>query len=187
MLIRKLHIHERPLFADHLKRLPPNDRQFRFAHAHVSDEVIDRYVANIAADDLILGCFIDDRLVGGVHVAFADDLAEVGVSVDPDQRTLGVGAELFRRASHWARNRRAVKLYTLCQADNRAMLALAAKLGMRVHRESGTAEAFLALDPPDLVTVSDELSVGMQSVWTDWADLMRTCRGVMMPLPRSGR
>lgn len=179
MLIRKLHLHERLLFAEHLKRLPANDRQFRFAHAHVTDDIIDRYVSGIAGDDLILGCFIEERLVGGVHVAFADDIAEVGVSVEPEHRTQGIGAELFRRASHWARNRRAQKLYTLCQADNRAMMALATKLGMAIHRESGTAEAFLALDPPDLVTVSDELSVGMHTMLTDWADLVRTCQGVL--------
>ena len=179
MLIRKLHLHERPLFAGHLKRLPPQDRQYRFARANVDDDAIERYVASVAPDDLILGCFVDDRLVGGVHLAFADDIAEVGLSVDPDQRSRGVGAELFRRASLWARNRRAQRLYTLCQADNRAMLALAFKLGMKVHRESGTAEAFLALAPPDLLTVSDELSVGMHTVWAEWADLMRTCRGVL--------
>lgn len=187
MLIRKLQLHERPLFAEHLKRLPANDRQFRFAHARVTDDVIDRYVATIGDGDLILGCFVDDRLVAGVHVAFAEDIAEVGVSVDADQRTLGVGAELFRRASHWARNRRARKLYTLCQADNRAMVALATKLGMTIHRDSGTAEGFLALDPPDLVTVSDELSVGMHTMFVDWADLMRTCRGVLMAPPWGGR
>ena len=187
MLIRKLHVHERLLFADHLKRLPPDDRQFRFAHAHVTDEVIDRYVANIGADDLILGCFVDDRLVGGVHVAFAEDIAEAGVSVDPDQRGNGVGAELFRRASLWARNRRAQKLYTLCQADNRAMVALAHKLGMTVHRESGTAEGFLALDPPDLLTVSDELSVGVHTMLNDWANLVRTCHGVLRVPPWAGR
>ncbi|MGE5477701.1 MAG: GNAT family N-acetyltransferase [Bacteroidales bacterium] len=179
MLIRKLHLHERPLFAEHLKRLPANDRQFRFARAYVTDDAIDRYVAQIAAHDLILGCFIEERLVGGVHLAFADDIAEVGLSVDPDRRTLGVGAELFRRASHWARNRRAQRLYTLCQSDNRAMIALATKLGMAIHRESGTAEAFLTLDPPDLVTMSDELSVGVHTVLTDWADLVRTCHGVL--------
>lgn len=179
MLIRKLHLHERPLFAVHLKRLPPQDRQFRFARASVDDEAIDTYVQSVAAGDMVLGCFLDDRLVGGAHLAFADDLAEVGLSVDPDTRAQGVGAELFRRASHWARNRRVQKLYTLCQADNRAMLALAVKLGMKVHRESGTAEAFLALDPPDLLTMSDELSVGMQTVWAEWSDWMRTCRGVL--------
>lgn len=183
MLTRKLHLHERPLFAGHLKRLPPQDRQFRFARAHVDDDAIDRYVGTVAEGDLILGCFADDRLVGGAHLAFAGDLAEVGLSVDPDVRAQGLGGELFRRASHWARNRRIQRLYTLCQADNRAMLALALKLGMKVHRESGTAEAFLALDPPDLMTVSDELSVGVQNVWAEWSDLMRTCRGVLWAGP----
>lgn len=179
MLTRKLHLHERPLFAAHLKRLSPQDRQFRFARASVDDDAIERYVAMVAPEDLVLGCFTEDRLVGGAHLAFADDLAEVGLSVDPDMRARGVGEDLFRRASHWARNRRVQRLYTLCQSDNRAMMALALKLGMAVHRESGTAEAYLALDPPDLLTVSDELSVGMQIVWAEWADLMRTCRGVL--------
>lgn len=181
MLVRKLLIHERPLFVEHLKRLTPNDRQFRFAQAHVSNDTIDRYVAGIAADDLILGSFIDENLVGAAHVAFAGDLAEVGVSVDPDHRTEGIGAELFQRAARWARNRRAGRLYTLCQSDNRSMMALATKLGMTIHRESGTAEAFLALAPPDLLTVSDELSVGMHTVIRDWADIMRTCQGVWLP------
>lgn len=181
MLIRKLLLHDRPLFVDHLTRLTGADRQFRFAQANVPDEAIMRYVAGIAADDLILGTFTDERMVGAVHVAFADDIAEVGVSVDPGHRGRGIGADLFKRAARWARNRRAERLYTLCQADNRAMMALATKLGMTIHRESGTAEAFLALPPPDLLTVSDELSAGMDNVWRDWAEVMRTCRSVWLP------
>ncbi|NFV80431.1 GNAT family N-acetyltransferase [Magnetospirillum aberrantis] len=187
MLIRKLHGHERPLFADHLKRLSADDRQFRFARANVSDEVIDAYVASIASDHLVVGCFIDDRLVAGVHVAFDHGLAEVGVSVDMDHRVKGIGAELFRRAIHWARNRRAEKLYTLCQSDNRAMVALARKLDMQVHRESGTAEAFLALTPPDLLSVSDELSMGMSTVYSEWADMVRTCQDALLPPQRGER
>jgi Acetyltransferase (GNAT) family. len=181
MLIRKLLFHERPLFVDHLKRLPAADRQFRFVHNHITDDLIERYVAGIAADDLLLGCFAEDRMAGAAHVAFAGGVAELGVSVDPDLRGRGVGEDLFRRASRWARNRRMDRLYTLCQADNRSMVALARKVGMTIHRESGTAEAFLALDPPDLLTVSDELSVGVNTAMQDWADLVRTCSGVLMP------
>jgi len=180
MLIRKLLLHERPLFLDHLKRLTGADRTFRFAQANVPDETISRYVAGIAADDLILGRFDDERMVGAVHVAFAEDIAEVGVSVDPDHRGQGIGADLFKRAARWARNRHADKLYTLCQADNRAMVALATKLGMTIHRDSGTAEAFLALPPPDLLSVSDELSAGMDGVLRELADMMRTCGTVWL-------
>jgi RimJ/RimL family protein N-acetyltransferase len=180
MLIRKLLLHERPLFLDHLNRLTGADRSFRFAQANVPDETIVRYVAGIAADDLILGRFDDERMVGAVHVAFAEDIAEVGVSVDPGHRGQGIGADLFKRAARWARNRHADKLYTLCQADNRAMVALATKLGMTIHRDSGTAEAFLALPPPDLLSVSDELSAGMDGVLRELADMMRTCGTVWL-------
>lgn len=183
MLIRKLLNHERVLFADHLKRLPAEDRQFRFARPGVSDHTIDRYVAGIAADDLVLGALAGnrvpgegvpgERVVAAVHIAFADDLAELGVSVDADLRSRGLGDELIRRAIRWARNRRVERLYTLCQADNRAMVALATKLGMAIHRESGTAEAYLPLPPPDLLTVSDELAVGLHVALRDWTDLMR--------------
>jgi RimJ/RimL family protein N-acetyltransferase len=173
MLIRKLLTHERPLYADHLKRLPPLDRQYRFAHPRISDDSIDRYVAGIAADDLVLGAFADNQLIGAVHIAFAGDLAELGVSVDTRQRQRGLGEELFRRAIRWARNRRAERLYTLCQADNRAMMALATKAGMEIHRESGTAEAYLPLSPPDFLTMSDEVAIGMHVAMHDWAELMR--------------
>lgn len=185
MLIRKLLVPERKLYVDHLKRLPALDRQFRFAHNHVSDEMIDTYVAGISADDLLLGGFSDDRLIGCAHVARAEAIAELGVSVDPDFRGRGVGEELFRCASRWARNRQVDKLYTLCQADNRSMMALAHKLGMVIHRDCGTAEAFLALDPPDLLSVSDEMSVGMQTAMQGWAEWMLACRGLL--LPASGR
>lgn len=173
MLIRKLAAHERPLFVAHLKRLPPEDRRFRFAHSKVSDEWIDRYVAGIAADDLILGGFANEVLAGAVHVAFADDIAELGISVDPGHRNQGLGAELMRRAIRWARNRRAERLYTLCQADNRAMVVLAGKAGMVIHRDCGVAEAFLPLAPPDLLTVSDEVAIGIHVAMRDWAEAMR--------------
>ena len=182
MLIRKLLISERGLFARHLKALPSPDRRFRFAHAGVTDTWIDAYVDQISDDDLILGVFDDaDALVGAAHVAFAGSVAEVGVSVDPRFRAKGIGADLFRRAIRWARNRRAERLYTLCLSDNAAMCVLARKLGMDIHRDSGTAEAYLALDPPDMVTVTDEVSSGIDTFVHDWADVMRLCQKALLP------
>lgn len=175
MLIRRLHPRERPLFAAHLKRLSDDDRRFRFAHAVVTDARIDAYVEGIADGDVVLGGFDDDRLVGAVHVGLGDGAAEIGVSVDSDRRGCGIGAELVTHAVHWARNRGAVRLYTLCLADNRAMAALARRQGMEIRSESGTAEAYLPLPPPDLVSVTDEVGCGMQSALSDWADLVQSC------------
>lgn len=183
MLHRKLLMAERPLFAAHLKRLSPADRSFRFAHSRVGDDWIDKYVAGIAADDLLLGCFDGDRLVGVAHVAFAGPVAEMGISVDSDSRAHGVGAELTRRAVRWTRNRRAEKLYTLCQSDNGSMIALARKLGMKIHRECGTAEAYLPLSPPDLLTVGDEIGAEMDGLAQDWMSMVKACQGALLPKP----
>lgn len=182
MVHRKLLIHERGLFARHLKRLAPADRCFRFAHSRVSDEYIDKYVAAIAADDLLLGCFDGDgALVAAAHVAIADGIAEVGISVERSHRAQGLGAELIRRAIRWTRNRRAQKLYTLCQSDNLSMLALARKLGMTIHRDCGTAEAFLPLTPPDLLSVGDEWSAEIDGLAQDWLSMVKACQGALLP------
>ncbi len=178
MLIRRLFPHELHRFAAHLKGLSADDRRFRFAHATVSDASIDAYVAGIAAGDVVLAGLVGDDLAGAVHVALGASIAEIGVSVAAAYRGRGLGSDLFTRAVRWARNRGAVRLYTLCLGDNLAMAALARRHGMDLQRESGTAEATLPLPPPDLASVSDE-------VVQDWAALMRSCRGLWPGASRS--
>lgn len=180
MLIRRLYAHERPLYAEHLKRLSENDRRLRFARAGVSDGWIDGYVAAIAEDDLILAALERDRVAGAAHVALSGALAEVGVSVDSDHRTGGIGSDLLREAVTFARNRRAEKLYTLCLSENRSMMALARRTGMAVHYEGGEAEAFLDLPPPDPLTVGQEVSIGLFAVFHDWAELMESTSAALV-------
>lgn len=180
MHIRKIHPQDFPQIVDHLKRLSPEDRSFRFASSNVSDHWIESYVASIRPDDVVLGGYDQDVLVGVVHVAFGHDVAEIGISVDREWRAKGLGSDLFGRAIRWARNRRAARLYTLCQSNNRSMLALAHKLGMSVHRESGTAEAFLPLEPPDILTVTDQMGTEITTVVDDWAAVVRSCHVLLM-------
>lgn len=172
MLIRRLHLHERPHFAAHLKRLSADDRRLRFARAGASDEWIDTYVAGIAETDLILAAFTDDHVAGAAHVALAGTVAEVGISVDAAHRASGIGSEVLAQAVAFARNRRAEKLYTLCLSENRSMVALARRTGMEVQYQGGEAEAFLHLPPPDSLTVSQEASTGLFAVFHDWAELL---------------
>ena len=186
MQTRRLYAHERPLFAEHLKRLPENDRRMRFARGGVSDAWIDGYVAKIAEDDLILATLDHDRVVGAAHVAFSGETAEVGVSVDADNRVGGIGSELLRQAVTFARNRRAEKLYTLCLSENRSMVALARRTGLDVHYQGGEAEAFLDLPPPDPVTVGQEVSLGLFAVFQNWAVTMDSYSEALvnaLPLP----
>jgi GNAT superfamily N-acetyltransferase len=172
MQIRRLYAHERTAYAAHLKRLGTEDRRLRFARSGVGDEVIDEYVAGIAAGDLILAAFDGDRLAGGAHVALSGAVAEVGVSVDEAYRADGIGSALLRQAAAFARNRHAEKLYTLCLSDNRSMVALARRTGMEVHFQGGEAEAFLDLPPPDPLTVGEEISAGLFAMFHDWAEMM---------------
>ncbi|RAU23111.1 N-acetyltransferase [Paramagnetospirillum kuznetsovii] len=172
MLVRKLYAHERSLYADHLKRLPDNDRRLRFASAAVSETWIDRYVDGIRDDDLILAAVESDKVVGAVHVAVNGAVAEIGISVDADHRATGMGSELLTQAVAFARNRRAEKLYTLCLSENRSMVALAKRSGMELHCDSGEAEAFLDLPPPDPLTVSQEVQTGLFAMFHSWAEMV---------------
>ena len=179
MPIRKLHHTERPLFVDHLKRLDANDRRNRFVQAVVSDARIESYVAGIGDDDVILGAFLDDVMVGGTHVAFGADSAEIGVSVEVAHRSQGMGGRMFAAAAHLARNRQITKLYTFCLADNHAVAAMARRHGMALRRESEETEAFMTLAPPDLMTVSAELNADFLTALHDWEQgLRQSCRGV---------
>lgn len=180
-MIRTLLAGERGLYAAHLKRLGPQDRCRRFSRARVPDEWIDAYVQGIPAADLILGAFGADGLVGGAHVGLVGGTAEVAVSVEEGSRGTGLGSELFLRAAIWARNRRAVRLYALCAGDNLAMVSLARRLGMRIRRDSGEAEAFLDLPPPDLFTVTDELAAGLQGMVRDWFGMVEAWRRRLRP------
>lgn len=180
MLIRRLYVHERPVYAAHLKRLSAEDRRLRFAHAGMSDELIDNYVAAIAVGDLIVAALDEDELVGAAHVALNGEMAEVGVSVDEAYRTDGIGSKLLHQAASFARNRNAGKLYTLCLSDNRSMVALARRTGMNVHFEGSEAEAFLELPPPDPVTLGEEVSSGLFAMAHNWAGMLDTYSSLLV-------
>ena len=177
MLIRKLHPEEYALYADHLKRLAPEDRQSRFSECVVSDHVIETYVAGISPDDLLMGAFDDDNiLVAAVHVALANSIAEIGVSVEAKLRGNGVGTELMDHAAMWARNRHAEKMISVYSDSNRSMGALAHHLGMSITHDHGVAEGVVDLPPPDAVTVADEIASDVHELWHDWTHLMTHCQ-----------
>ena len=172
MLIRKLHTDELDLYAAHLKRLTPEDRSSRFSEAHVSDEIIDAYVSRIPQDDLLMGAFKDDVLVAAVHVGLGGGVAEIGISVETDYRGQKLGGELMDHAVQWSRNRHAEKLYTLCSDSNQPMQALAKQVGMSITHDHGSAEAVMPLDPPDVLSMTDEMSADVQEAWHNWTHML---------------
>ena len=172
--IRELGVSERPLFLQHLLTLGIEDRYLRFGSA-LPDGAIAAYVERIdLRSDTIFGVF-DDRLVleaaghfspitPPVPAPVSDDgrrirAAEFGLSVAERARGKGLGTALFLRAASHARNENVTSLFMHCLSENRAMMHIARKAGMRIEQRHGEADAYLALAPGTLATAIDE---GMQ-------------------------
>jgi len=133
----------------HLLRLQPEDRRLRFGQA-VRDDAVEGYVARIDfSHDRVFGILARDlELHGLAHLALDGEGrgAELGLSVDSHRRQHGYGAALLERAVLAAANLGCRSLYMHCLSENRVMLHLAVKAGLRVVVTSGEADARLALD-----------------------------------------
>jgi GNAT superfamily N-acetyltransferase len=138
---------ERARFTAHLCALDVRDRQLRFG-APLSDERIAHYV-----DALDFG---RDRIfvthAGGpvpkaaAHLALGQGWAELGVSVLAEHRGLGLGSQLFARALEYCVEWDVHELFTHCFANNRAMIQLSRRYGMRIVTEDGEATGFVAVN-----------------------------------------
>ena len=123
-----------------------------------SDATIRDYVARIDFDrDTVFGFFADDLSLGGAaHVAVADGIAELGVSVLAGYRRRGIGSGLFQRASDFARNQFIRTLFMHCLTENAAMMHIARKSGMKIVTGGGETDAHLQLPPLDGGTIATE-------------------------------
>ena len=157
--IQRLGERARASYASHLSALPRDDVRLRFG-APLGRDGIDAYVARIDFDTDALFAAHDDRLepTGVAHVGIVDDTAELGVSVLPGHRGRGLGSALVARALDHARNRRIGRLWMHCLSENATMMRIARRAGMAIVVETGEADAWLALSPPDPVSVASEFA-----------------------------
>jgi len=156
--VRRLSGADRPALAAHFAALDDADRRLRFG-APRSDDSLAQYVASLDFDrDAVFGVFDDDlRLAGVAHVAVAPGSAELGVSVLPRARGKGLGTALFDRANLFARTHFIRAMFTHCLTENRAMMQIARKAGMKIVNEAGEAQAWIDLPPAGVTTVAREL------------------------------
>lgn len=158
MPVVRLGASARAAYREHLLALDADDRRMRFGTALGAAALL-AYVERIDFDrDVVFGVH-DERLdlVGATHVAFADALAELGVSVLRRARGRGIGAALVERAADHARNRSITRLYMHCLAENAAMVRIARHAGMAVVFEAGDADAEVALPPATPASFAREL------------------------------
>jgi len=156
--VQRLGANARRAYLAHLVALEDVDVRLRFG-SRLPAPAIERYVEGIDFNrDALFGVHgAGMRLVGAAHLAFGDDLAELGLSVSADSRRKGVGAALITRASEYARNRSKRRLFMHCLAENAAMTRLARRAGMEIAIESGDADAYLVLPRATPLSLTSEL------------------------------
>jgi RimJ/RimL family protein N-acetyltransferase len=169
--VKELSERDRRRILMHFLALSKRDRLLRFGTV-LPDELITRYVQHIDfSRDTVFGVYDNKfKLVGVGHLAFTprdalpaitgatlkDRVAEYGVSVSDSARGMGVGSKLFERAAIRCRNADVDTLYMHCLATNKAMIHIAKKAGMEIHRDYGEADAYLKLLPANPASVLQE-------------------------------
>ncbi len=134
---RSLTPREDHLLAEHLLRLPPEDRQSRFLH-QMSDDAIRDYARNQdPSTRRVIGWFRAGVLRGAVELHFSGDAAEAAVTVEPEYRGSGVAQGLMESALRAASNRGVKKVIVRTSHGNKPMLRLAKSAGARFVVEEG--------------------------------------------------
>jgi RimJ/RimL family protein N-acetyltransferase len=162
---------DKPAIMEHFLALGADDRRLRFG-ASLSDDAVRNLEERIDfARDELFGVTDDElRLIGVVHVAFYRDKAELGLSVLPAARGLGVGNALFERAVMHLTNRAVRQVFVHCLSENTAMMHLAQKHGMHAVRDGPETDSYLALPSPTPLSV---LTEWMHSSHADSLHLVR--------------
>ena len=156
--VKRLSSADRAAVAEHLVQLGNDDRRLRFGSPR-SDASLREYAESIDLErDAVFGAFDDDlRLAGVAHIAVLPEFAELGVSVLEHARGKGVGTALFERAHLFARTHYVRAMFTHCLTENRAMMHIARKSGMKIVTESGEADAWLEVSPGGMTTITREM------------------------------
>lgn len=178
--IKQLGERDRNRVLRHFLALGERDRLLRFGNK-LGDEQVAAYVERLDfRRDTVYGVYNRlFRLVGVAHLAFAprqqgsaatdkEMIAEFGVSVLEQARGKGIGSRLFERAAIHCRNNDVDTLYMHYLTANKAIMHIAKKAGMEVHREHGESEAYLRLLPPSPGSVLKE-ALEEQIAYFDYA------------------
>jgi len=158
-VVQKLSPLQRPAMLQHLKTLSPEDLRLRFG-AFMTVTAIEQYVQHIDfSHDIVFGIFGRDmELIGMAHLALDRDhhYAELGLSVEPAHRGHGYGLALLSRGKLGAITRGYTTLFMHCLAENKIMVHLARKAGLKLVTEQGEVDAHLQLEMTSHAAVARE-------------------------------
>ena len=167
-LVHQLTLGDRERIYRHFVRLDAEDRRMRFGAA-LDDAGIRAYCDKLDfTAGALFGVFgVALELDGVAHLALWRGAAEVGLSVLSHARGAGIGGLLFDRAALHARNNGIAELFMHSLRENEAIHRIAKRAGMRIVTDAGEVDAFLALPPPDGLTLGQEI-YEQQCALIDW-------------------
>jgi GNAT superfamily N-acetyltransferase len=190
--VQRLNDSARAALVAHFLALPTVDRRLRFGSS-LSPEGIAAYIDKIDFDRDAVFVVHDDRLalIGVAHLAFGDDLAELGLSVLPAHRGHGIGGALFERASAHARNRFIPRLFMHCLKENAPIMRIAQRFGMDIVTDIGDADAHLELPAasPASITgefITDKFALYDYALKAHVAGWKRIHAALLRPAPAAG-
>ena len=150
-IVERLDARARGALVDHFVELSIRDRRLRFG-IPLARTGIASYVERIDFDrDAVLG--VGDAgsgFLGVTHIALVDGVAELGLSVVPSLRNVGLGSAMFEEAVAHARTRGASRVYVRFLVENVPVLRLARRFGMQIVLQGDEADGWLELTPMPL-------------------------------------
>ena len=153
----RLRASDRPALLAHFMALDREDRRLRFG-TPLREESIAAYVNRIDFGRDGVFAVLDGARepVAVVHIACSDEKAELGLSVLPAYRNMGMGSALTEHAVMHLRNRGIMQAFVHCLSENGAMMHIARKLGMAVTPCGAETDAHIRLAPPTAQTFFTE-------------------------------
>lgn len=145
----------------HLLRLTAYQRRMRF-NGSVSDQFIDAYCRGLpGASSLVLGYYASGMLRGAAELFILTDNSprrscEVALSVEAEHQGRGIGTGLMARMLVLASNRRVRTMHVLYMPDNKRMENIVRRFGAGFATDGSQVEAFLAVPPPDDLSIFEE-------------------------------
>lgn len=182
---RALWSFDRAIYADHLRRLSPDDRRSRFHHG-VSDAWIETHAARaLEGPGKVLGWFHDDVLRAAAEVSLTGDgtAAEAAFDVEDGWRGWGVGSQLVARVLLWARNRGARRLLIHTTRGNVAMLRAATRNGAAFEFDLSEAEGVIEAEGPTLRSHMEEARLAQEGARGLADQTARRMRALLKPPP----
>lgn len=155
--VRTLFNHELHLYEKHLLDLDHNDRHFRFC-GQVTEEIIKKHCQNIKNYTLV-GGFDDYKLVACACILWGDNdkSVELAITVKKEYQNNGYGYELLKYAINSCSNRGVTRIYMNCLSNNKRIVKLVSKLGMKIEQDSNDCMAYMEVPKISYMTYWKEL------------------------------